>query len=1260
MAPMMLYLFIVAPIILSANADRALDTKTLRSVFGVAQDYKPSGILPDASTQVVAVTPSNATLVDPDYWDVDDFAPAELNYDPFDWIFTTRVAMLSQGNFLLSPLGLKLALAILAEAATGPTQNEITSVLGLDLDRHVARAKFSRIIESLKKESPEYILNLGSRVYVGNNAVVRQRYAAIAQGFYKTEMKSANFHNPDAAAREINEWVNNVTQGRIPKLVTPDDVNGLVVMILNALYFKGTWRRQFATNETKDGIFYVSPDVQKPVQFMHVKDKFFFKDSAKFDAKILRMPYRGNKFAMYVIVPNAILGIPRILASLSDLRDELNTLDEYYVNVAIPKFKFEFTSHLEEIMRELGIRTVFGETASLPGIARGQSIGQTLKVSKITQVSGIELNELGSTVYSATEVGIINKFGEESDITHEFIANKQFIFFIQDESTRQVMTLIGDYPNTPHKSAPNNSISFTCLQTLESQIMGDASKAPNSRLNFFDIDLLRYTVEEKKGNVMVSPLTIRNILAMLLEGAGGNTAEEIKHSLRLSSMKEDQKNELMFYINGLHELTGSAEDVLENFHALFINKNLRIKKEYETIVNNGYKSEIMKVDFKSPIAVQFINNWVQKKTKEPIPALIQHNEIEPTAEVVIANTMYFKSPWKYTFQLRNNSFCFYNYNEACVKVSLMKLHAVVNYAYVPILRAHVVELPYQNERYSMILLVPENGNVVTSLIKDLPFMPLPQILDLMEPTEIRLSMPKFTVNYGADMTASLKHIGLKTLFEPIANLSGMFEGTTSHITAIYHKVYMDVDENGKYISLPSVIPLAYNGVKLKVDRPFLFFIRDNKLGIVFFEGKIENLVDSNNVPVEPQAQNYNPLPQLHIVRVAAEIPSNDTLSANSNDYSFDWNLTTRVAMLSQENFLLSPLGLKFTLAVIAEAAVGETMNEIISVLGFNSKSHVRAKLSHIIELLRRHFAGNVLNPGSIIYVNNSTVIRQRTTAIAHYFYGTGIESMNFSNPEIAARQINSDVNNITQGKISKLFAPDNINGLVILIVNAPYFGGTWQRQFSTYETTVGPFYVSPNLNKYVPFMRAKDKFFLSYSTKFDAKILRMPYEGKNFAMYVVSPNSLTGIPRIVTSLSDLRDEFYYLDEYIVEVTLPKFEFEYTSHLKEILKDLGMRTVFEDSASLPGIYRNSLTGQKLSKITQVSKIEINEFGTTVSSSIERGQVVNVGDKHREESDTPHKFIANRPFIFLIIDEAIKEVLFTGRVSDPLLQAGVLEF
>lgn len=429
MTTRMYFLFFVAQLILVTNAD--IDANTLASVFGY----------PAASNiQAKAVQPPNGTLVDPDYWDSEDqFVSSSTDYDRFDWTLTKRVAASSEENFLLSPLGLKLALAILTEAATGPTQSELSSVLGFDLDRNIVRRKFSTIIESLKKESSEYILNLGSRIYVDDSAQPRQRFAAIAEEFYKTELKTINFYDPAKASQQINEWVSNTTVGRIPNLVSEDDVVGMVVLILNTLYFKGSWRHQFAPNATKYGPFFVSPKQQSEIPFMNVKDNFYYAESHKYDAKILRMPYRGNKFAMYIIVPNSITGLPRVLNGLSDLRLELTNLNERIVDVTLPKFKFDYTSQLDGVLRELGVRQAFEETASFPGIARGQLLHQRLRVSKVLQRSGIEVNELGSVAYSATEIALVNKFGEDTDVTSEVIANKPFLFFIQDEPTRQLL-----------------------------------------------------------------------------------------------------------------------------------------------------------------------------------------------------------------------------------------------------------------------------------------------------------------------------------------------------------------------------------------------------------------------------------------------------------------------------------------------------------------------------------------------------------------------------------------------------------------------------------------------------------------------------------------------------------------------------------------------------------------------------------------------------------------------------------------------------
>ncbi|KAJ8711689.1 hypothetical protein PYW08_008643 [Mythimna loreyi] len=376
-------------------------------------------------------TAPEGVVVNSDYWDA-------ASYDfKFDWILTKRVAASSDRNFLLTPLGLQLALALLTEAATGDTQTELTSVLGFDLDRKLVRKKFANIIESLQEESPDYNLRLGSSIYVSDDAQVRPRFVAVAKEFYKCELKNVNFHNPAVASKEINGWVSNITQENISS-VDEDDVANMVMLVLNSLYIRGIWSNQFLRTATKLGTFYVSPTVQKTVPFMTVKDKFYYIESSKYDAKILKMPYRGEKYAMYIIVPNSLTGLPRVLNDLSDL-SFTRYLREYQVDVTLPKFKFDYTLQLDGVLRELGIRSAFDVTASFPGIARGQLLDQRPMVSKVLQRSSIEVNELGSVTNSPTWLLPENKTGEDTEATAEVVANRPFLFFIQDEATRQLL-----------------------------------------------------------------------------------------------------------------------------------------------------------------------------------------------------------------------------------------------------------------------------------------------------------------------------------------------------------------------------------------------------------------------------------------------------------------------------------------------------------------------------------------------------------------------------------------------------------------------------------------------------------------------------------------------------------------------------------------------------------------------------------------------------------------------------------------------------
>ncbi|XP_050556304.1 leukocyte elastase inhibitor [Spodoptera frugiperda] len=408
---------------------------------------------------------------------------------------------------------------------------------------------------------------------------------------------------------------------------------------------------------------------------------------------------------------------------------------------------------------------------------------------------------------------------------------------------------------------------FASIQSLDCHIPPRLAKVFNSRLNYFDIDLLRYVAEGKSGNVMVSPASIKSTLAMLMEGAQGATAREIQTALRLLPYKTDYREQLSQFMMDL-EINSSSVTV-HNANGLFVSKPLQLKKEYEMLAKRVYFSKVNKLDFNDPrTAADEINGWVNSKTGGLIPAILDQAHINPKAELLLTSALYFKGTWLNEFDRKQtHGECFYR-NGVCKTVAMMNLEAELNYAHVDDLRAHALELPYQNKRYSMMILMPQDRDAGLALIRDLPYIGLLKISNMLQPTPVVLTMPKFTVVYGDDMVAPLKNMGISTLFSPAANLSGIIDGAEAHLNTIFHKVYMSVDEKGTIAAAATadmLVPLMNNFVPLLVNRPFIFFIWDNEKGVVLFEGKIEEPTEfdavTNNKFGQPENQPSQPTNQ---------------------------------------------------------------------------------------------------------------------------------------------------------------------------------------------------------------------------------------------------------------------------------------------------------------------------------------------------------------------------------------------------------------
>ena len=384
---------------------------------------------------------------------------------------------------------------------------------------------------------------------------------------------------------------------------------------------------------------------------------------------------------------------------------------------------------------------------------------------------------------------------------------------------------------------------MTMLFAVSPTLAEKDSAVPNSIVSgntAFALGL--YSVLKKeKGNLFFSPYSISAALAMTYGGARGDTAKEMKNTLRFPP--DEKRTHLAFAeLNAtFDEVQKKAKVQLHIANSLWPQKDHVFLPEYLTLMKQHYGSSITPVDYVKATekARKTINTWVEDKTDEKIKDLIRQGDLDPQTVLVLVNAIYFKGNWASQFDpKRTKDADFTLLNGKKQQASMM--YQKGKFRYKEIEGVQVLELPYVGKQLSMILILPGKPSGLPELEAQLSVENLASWLSSVREQEVGVYLPRFKITWGTfELNKPLKALGMRKAFGSAADFSGMDGTKTLFIGLVLHKAFVEVNEEGTEAAAATAVGMKLNGgLTFRADHPFVFLIRDNATGSILFLGKV--------------------------------------------------------------------------------------------------------------------------------------------------------------------------------------------------------------------------------------------------------------------------------------------------------------------------------------------------------------------------------------------------------------------------------------
>ena len=349
----------------------------------------------------------------------------------FDFLHAVLYNDNTPTNKLVSPLSIYIALSMLYNGANGATLDSIQYALRLN---NAGTAYLNNTCKALLKQLPfsdnEVSLAIANSIWYDQSLQPLQSFLNINDSFYNAQVQGLNFSDP-ASVNTINNWVSSKTNGKITKILDQLASN---LYLINAVYFKGTWKTAFDQSKTANAQFITAAGSSESVSFMSLTHTFNY--LANDTAQMIQLPYGGGDFNMFVLLPGTNYTATQLASFLNSgtFSSWQSRMDSMQIQLSLPKFQYSYSiSNMQPELSDMGMGIAFTKSADLTRI-----YPQGGQVSQAIHKTWINVDETGTEAAAVTAIGII----ATATRNNLMLADHPFIYVIQEKSSG-VLLFIG-------------------------------------------------------------------------------------------------------------------------------------------------------------------------------------------------------------------------------------------------------------------------------------------------------------------------------------------------------------------------------------------------------------------------------------------------------------------------------------------------------------------------------------------------------------------------------------------------------------------------------------------------------------------------------------------------------------------------------------------------------------------------------------------------------------------------------------------------